>query len=90
MKCDSFQGNAVVNYTSHDVPYTRIIEHKFFNYKQQDSTIIYEEYPSDWSLGKERFYVVNDDANNNLYKKYFELASQLNNTYFGGRLGMYK
>ena len=85
----SFQNNAVVNYTSHEVPYTRIIEHKFFNDKNQNTTIISEEYPDDWSIGKERFYTVNDEKNNSLYKRYLELARKENNLFFGGRLGMY-
>lgn len=90
LETDSFQGNAVVNYTSHDVPFTRIIEHKFFNFKNQKGTIISEEYPEDWVIGKERFYTVNDDRNNRLYEEYFNLAKREKSVYFGGRLGMYK
>jgi len=87
---ESYQNNAVVNYTSHDVPYTRIIEHKFFNPSNQQTTIISKEYPENWSLEKERFYTVNDDNNNTLYAEYSKLANLQKNVYFGGRLGMYK
>lgn len=87
--CD-YQKNAVVNYTSHEVPYTRIIEHKYFDYNNQKNTIITEEYPDAWELGKERFYTVNNDKNNNLLNKYNELAKQEKNVLFGGRLGSYK
>jgi len=87
--CD-YQKNAVVNYTSHEVPYTRIIEHKYFDYSNQKNTIITEEYPDAWELGKERFYTVNNDKNNNLLNKYNELAKQEKNVLFGGRLGSYK
>lgn len=86
----SFQNNAVVNYTSHDVAYTRIIEHKYFLDKEFPYTIISEEYPDKWEIGKERFYTVNNDRNNKLYLKYSQLASQVPNITFGGRLGLYK
>ncbi len=90
LNIESYQGNAVMNYTSHDVPYTRIIEHKFFEFDTQPNTIISEEYPDDWELGKERYYTVNDDKNNNLYQKYLELSKNYPNIIFGGRLGSYK
>ena len=87
---EDYQHNAVVNYTSHDVPYTRIIEHKFFENDKSPVTIISEEYPDTWELGKERFYTVNNEQNNNLYNKYVELANKEANVVFGGRLGLYK
>lgn len=86
----SFQNNAVINYTSSDEPYTRIIEHKFFNFKNTKTTIITREFPKDWEIGGERFYPINNDKNNDLYLKYHELANSQDNVYFGGRLGMYK
>ena len=90
LEMEDYQHNAVVNYTSHDVPYTRIIEHKHFEGDVSPVTIISEEYPDTWELGKERFYTVNNEANNSLYQKYVELASKENNVLFGGRLGLYK
>jgi UDP-galactopyranose mutase len=93
---DNFQGCAVVNYTSADVPYTRIIEHKFFEfgklYGGEDTphTIITREYPAEWKPGDEPYYPVNNDKNNNLYQQYRKLADQENNVIFGGRLGEYK
>ena len=90
LSIDSYQNNAVVNYTSHEVPFTRIIEHKFFENNQKGITIISKEYPKKWSVGKERFYPVNDDINNNLYSKYLELSKKDKKVLFGGRLGSYK
>lgn len=87
---DNYQGNAVINYTERSVPYTRIIEHKHFDYGIQDKTVISREYPSEWKLGDEPYYPVNDDKNNELYLKYKELANKENNVIFGGRLGEYK
>lgn len=91
----NFQGNAVVNYTSHDQPYTRIIEHKHFEMFGDDvykcpKTVISREYSSEWHPGIEPFYTVNDNRNNNLYKKYKELADQEQHVTFGGRLAEYK
>jgi len=86
----TYQGNAVINYTSHDVPYTRIIEHKFFNNDKSDKTIIYEEYPDTWAIGKERFYPLNDECNTNLYLKYKGLVDKNPKLILGGRLGLYK
>ena len=85
-----FQGNAVVNYTSHDVPYTRIIEHKHFEFGKQPKTIISKEYPMAWKFGDEPYYPINDDKNMKLYLKYNELANNEKNVIFGGRLGCYK
>lgn len=85
-----FQGNAVVNYTSAEIPYTRIIEHKHFEFGQQNKTVITREYPSTWNVGDEPYYPINDEKNNSLYKKYYELGEKDNRVIFGGRLGSYK
>lgn len=91
----NYQGNAVINYTSHDEPYTRIIEHKHFepenpSYKN-NKTLISKEYSSEWTDGAEPFYPVNDEKNSSLYKKYSELAAnESKNVIFGGRLAEYK
>ena len=87
----NYQGNAVVNYTEYEVPYTRIIEHKHFEFDvTSPKTIISREYSSTWKKGDEPYYPVNNERNNALYEKYKEEASKLNNVYFGGRLGQYK
>ncbi len=88
--CDNFQGNAVVNYTERQVPYTRIIEHKHFEFGTQPSTVITREYPARWQRGDEPYYPVNDEKNNALYLKYRELAAKEEKVLFGGRLGQYK
>ena len=87
---DNYQGNAVVNYTSKDVPYTRIIEHKHFEFGEQDFTIISKEYSVEWQSGMEPYYPVNNDENNKLFSKYKDLADKEKNVIFGGRLGNYK
>ena len=87
---ENYQGNAVVNYTDREVPYTRIIEHKHFEFGKQPTTIISREYSSEWKKGDEPYYPVNNDKNNSLYKKYKELAESENKVIFGGRLGGYK
>ena len=87
---DSYQGNAVVNYTSADVPYTRIIEHKFFEFGDQPKTVISKEYSSKWKPGDDPYYPVNDEKNNALFQKYKDLADAQNKIIFGGRLGNYK
>ena len=87
---DNFQGCAVVNYTEREIPYTRIIEHKHFEFGTQLKTVISREYPMEWKLGIEPYYPINDDKNSSLYIKYLELANKETNVYFGGRLGMYK
>lgn len=89
LNIDNFQGNAVVNYTSHDVPYTRIIEHKHFTNTSSPHTIISKEYPIEWQPGIEPFYPINDDKNMRLYYKYKKMADKLNNIVFCGRLGEY-
>ncbi|MDT2740340.1 UDP-galactopyranose mutase [Enterococcus canintestini] len=87
---ENFQGNAVVNYTSHDQTFTRIIEHKHFEETNSKKTIITREYPADWNVGDEPYYPVNDEKNSILFKKYKQLADEEINIYFGGRLGQYK
>jgi UDP-galactopyranose mutase len=86
----NYQGNAVVNYTEREIPYTRIIEHKHFEFGKQEKTVITREYPSEWQEGEEPYYPVNDEKNNKLYEKYRELAEEENRVIFGGRLGEYK
>ena len=87
---ENYQGNAVVNYTNADVPFTRIIEHKHFEFGQQPTTIITREYPVEWEHGMEPYYPVNDEENAALYAKYEALAQQEKNVIFGGRLGSYR
>lgn len=87
---DNYQGNAVVNYTDKETPYTRIIEHKHFEFGTQDKTVITEEYPTEWQQGDEPYYPINDDKNNETYKKYKALADNELNVIFGGRLATYK
>lgn len=88
---ENYQGNAVVNYTEYEVPYTRIIEHKHFEYDVDTTkTVVTKEYPDKWVQGKEPYYTINDERNNNLYQKYSELAKSDKNVIFGGRLGQYK
>lgn len=88
--CDNYQGNAVVNYTDREVPYTRIIEHKHFEFGTGKGTVITREYPAVWEKGMEPYYPVNDGNNTALYEKYRELAAAEKNVIFGGRLGQYK
>lgn len=90
LDCENYQGNAVINYTEREVPYTRIIEHKHFEFGQQPKTVISREYSSEWKEGSEPFYPVNDDKNSALYAQYRELANQEPNVIFGGRLAEYK
>ena len=86
----NFQGNAVVNYTDRETPYTRIIEHKFFEFGTQPKTVISREYSTEWKPGDEPYYPVNDEKNKTLYEAYARLAAQEEKTIFGGRLGEYK
>ena len=88
--CENYQGNAVVNYTEREVPYTRIIEHKHFEFGKQPGTVITREYPAEWKPGDEPYYPVNNEKNNALFEKYAELAAKEKNVLFGGRLGQYK
>lgn len=87
---EDYQGNAVVNYTEREVPYTRIIEHKHFEFGKQPFTIISKEYSTEWKPGIEPYYPIIDDKNSALYEKYKELAEKETNVIFGGRLGNYK
>jgi UDP-galactopyranose mutase len=87
--CENYQGNAIINYTELEVPYTRIIEHKHFEFGNQPKTVITREYPSEWKEGSEPFYPINDDKNNAVYKKYKALANKESNVIFGGRLAEY-
>ena len=87
---DNYQGNAVVNYTEREVPYTRIIEHKHFEFQTGEGTVITREYPATWRKGDEPYYPINDEKNGALYAQYAELAKKEANVLFGGRLGQYK
>ena len=87
---ENYQGVAVVNYNEREVPFTRIIEHKHFAFGKQPSTVISREYPSEWKLGVEPYYPVNNNENNALYERYKALASQQDKVHFAGRLGQYK
>ena len=98
---ENYQGNAVVNYTEYEIPYTRIIEHKHFEYRCQGGygntatpanpkTVITREYPASWSRGEEPYYPMNDEKNNALYEQYKALAARESHVIFGGRLGMYR
>ena len=94
---DNFQGNAVVNYTEREVPFTRIIEHQFFEFGKDSETgepirgtIITREYPATWEKGMEPYYPVNNEKNDAVYEKYRALAAEKKNVLFGGRLGLYK
>ncbi len=95
---NNYQGNAVINYTDAETPYTRIIEHKHFEIpanelgteKDSDKTIITREYPMQWKKGEEAYYPINDEKNSSLYQKYKELADREQKVIFGGRLGMYQ
>lgn len=87
---ENYQGNAVVNYTDAKTPYTRIIEHKHFEFGQQEKTVITREYSKTWEKGDEPYYPVNNAENNLLYKNYQELAKTMPNVIFGGRLGHYR
>lgn len=88
--CDNYQGNAVVNYTEREVPYTRVIEHKHFEFGTQPSTVITREYPAVWKEGEEPYYPINDERNDALLKEYLKLAEKKPHVIFGGRLGQYK
>lgn len=94
LECQNYQGNAVVNYTSHQEPYTRVIEHKHFEPENSawhnNKTVISKEYSAEWQEGSEPFYPVNDEKNTRLYQKYKELAEKEHNVLFGGRLAEYR
>lgn len=86
---ENYQGNAVVNYTAREVPYTRIIEHKHFEFGKQPTTVISREYSMEWQPGMEPYYPVNNDETAALYSEYKRLAEAHGNVIFGGRLGQY-
>jgi len=86
---DNYQGNAVINYTEREIPYTRMIEHKHFEFGNQLVTVVTKEYPMNFSSGEEPYYPVNDETNSQLYHQYRELASRHSHIYFGGRLAQY-
>ena len=90
LDCDNYQGNAVVNYTEKEVPYTRIIEHKHFEFGQQEKTVISREYSMEWEKGMEPYYPVNNRQNNERYEAYRKMADAEKNVLFGGRLGHYQ
>ena len=87
---DNYQGNAVINFTDEETPYTRIIEHKHFVFGTQEKTVISKEYSQEWTPEAEPYYPINDEANNSLFQKYNELAKKETNVIFGGRLGSYR
>ena len=88
---ENYQGNAVVNYTEREIPYTRIIEHKHFEYGSQPKTVITREYPADWKCGDEPYYPINDEANNAIFAKYAQEAETVKDkVIFCGRLADYK
>jgi len=92
---ENYQGNAVVNYTEYEVPYTRIIEHKHFEFQCQNGaslpkTVITREYPKLWDSSQEPYYPMNDEKNNCIYQKYSQKAGKEKKVIFGGRLGMYR
>ena len=89
LETDNYQGNSVINYTEKEIPYTRVIEHKHFEYGNQPTTIITYEYPDSFEVDKEPYYPVNDDHNNDILKRYKEEASNCPNVLFGGRLAQY-
>lgn len=88
--CDNYQGNAVVNYTEREIPYTRVIEHKHFEFGRQPGTVITREYPALWKEGEEPYYPINDEKNEKLMEQYLELAKTKPHVIFGGRLGQYR
>lgn len=90
MDMENYQGNAVINYTDRETPYTRIIEHKHFEETESPKTVITREYPREWKKGEEAYYPMNDERNTELYERYRKLAEEEENIIFGGRLGMYQ
>lgn len=90
LETENYQGNAVINYTEGTVPYTRIAEHKWFNYRESPVTYITKEYPKEFEEGDDPFYAINDERNSSMYNAYKELSTHEKDVYFGGRLGQYK
>lgn len=89
-ECDNYQGNAVVNYTDRETPYTRTIEHKHFEFGRQSGTVVTKEYPLEWKPGEEPYYPINNEKNNALFTAYRKLAEAEPKVLFGGRLGQYQ
>jgi len=87
---ENYQGNAVVNYTGREIPYTRIIEHKHFEFGKQEKTVVTREFPDEWTRGKEAYYPINDERNNTIFEKYRALSKQEEKVIFGGRLATYQ
>ena len=87
---ENYQGAAVINYTDRETPYTRIIEHKHFQFGKQPKTVVTWEYPQAWTKGEEPYYPVNDQPNQEKYAQYQKLAKQEKGVLFGGRLGEYR
>ncbi len=87
---EDYQGNAVINYTEYEIPYTRIIEHKHFEFTKCPKTVISREYPTEWTEGKEAYYPINDERNGEIYALYEKKSKEEKNVIFGGRLGEYK
>ena len=90
LEMENYQGNAVVNYTDYEIPYTRSIEHKHFEFGRQEKTVVTREYPDTWVRGKEPYYPVNDPKNNEIFARYQKKALEEKNVLFGGRLGLYR
>ena len=90
LEVDNYQGNAAINYTDFEIPYTRIIEHKHFINGNQPNTVITKEFPQQWTKGVEPYYPINTDRNQNIYQKYKELSRKDDSIYFAGRLGYYE
>jgi UDP-galactopyranose mutase len=90
LEMENFQGNAVINYTEREVPFTRIVEHKWFNYRESPVTYITREYPKEFEEGDDPFYAINNERNNTMYASYKALADKEEGVYFCGRLGQYK
>ncbi|CAD0006771.1 UDP-galactopyranose mutase [Flavobacterium salmonis] len=90
MSIPNYQGVSVVNFTEKSIPYTRIIEHKHFEFSKLSKTIVTKEFPQEWKPGTEAYYPINDDYNNKILTKYNELVKKENNVIFGGRLAEYK
>lgn len=90
LDCENYQGNAVVNYTEREIPYTRVIEHKHFEFGMQKDTVVTREYPAVWKEGEEPYYPINDEKNDTLFQKYQEMAKTKPHVIFGGRLGQYR
>jgi UDP-galactopyranose mutase len=90
IESNNHQGHSVINYTEKNIPYTRIIEHKHFNYKDTKYTVVTKEYPIEWNINEEPYYPINDNTNQNIFTKYKNLTKQETNVFFGGRLAEYK